>query len=132
MTETMATAEEEGQLYPFVPKASGCLLENVSQTFVTGACVKHSRASRTSVVAQRLRIHPPRPGTRAQSPVREDPSCRRATKPVQHSLRSLLNREPGLRNRRSPCSEKPRGNKRSTHWPQEKRLCSGEDSEQPN
>ena len=85
MTETMATAEEEGQLYPFVPKSSGCLLQNVSQMFVTGVCVKQNRVSGTSWVAGRLRIHLPRQGTRVQSLVWEDPNRHRATKPVQHN-----------------------------------------------
>ena len=133
MTETMATAEEEGQLYPFVPKSSGCLLQNVSQMFVTGVCVKQNRVSGTSWVAGRLRIHLPRQGTRVQSLVWEDPNRHRATKPVQHNSRSLLKPEPVLRDRRSRCSGKPHtATKRSTHLPQEKPLCSSEVSVQPN
>ena len=39
----------------------------------------------TSLVAQWLRIHLPMQGTRARSLVREDPTCRGATKPVHHN-----------------------------------------------
>ena len=38
-----------------------------------------------SLVAWWLRIHLPVQGTRVQSLVQEDPTCRRATKPVCHS-----------------------------------------------
>ena len=41
--------------------------------------------SGTSLVAQWLRIHLPMQGTRVRAPVREDPTCRRATKPVHHN-----------------------------------------------
>ena len=39
----------------------------------------------TSPVAQWLRIHLPMQGTRVWSLVREDPTCRRATKPASHN-----------------------------------------------
>ena len=39
----------------------------------------------TSLVAQWLRIHLPMQGTRVQALVREDPTCRGATKPVCHN-----------------------------------------------
>ena len=39
----------------------------------------------TSLVAQWLRIRLPMQGTRVQALVREDPTCRRATKPVRHN-----------------------------------------------
>ena len=42
-------------------------------------------APRASLVAQWLRIHLPMQGTRVRALVREDPTCRRATKPVRHS-----------------------------------------------
>ena len=38
----------------------------------------------TSLVAQWLRIHLPMQGTQVRAPVWEDPTCRRATKPVRH------------------------------------------------
>ena len=38
-----------------------------------------------SLVAQRLRIHLPMQGTWVRSLVREDPTCRGATKPVRHN-----------------------------------------------
>ncbi|KAJ8790001.1 hypothetical protein J1605_004753 [Eschrichtius robustus] len=49
-----------------------------------------------SLVAQWLRIRLPMQGTRVQSLIREDPTCRRATKP-----------QPVLRNKRSHRNEKP-------------------------
>ena len=39
----------------------------------------------TSLVAQWLRICLPMPGTRVRALVREDPTCRRATKPMHHN-----------------------------------------------
>ena len=39
----------------------------------------------TSLVAQWLRIHLPMQGTRIRALVQEDPTCRRATKPVCHN-----------------------------------------------
>ena len=39
----------------------------------------------TSLVAQQLRIHLPMQGTRVRALVREDPTCRGATKPVSHN-----------------------------------------------
>ena len=44
-----------------------------------------SRSGGTSLVAQWLRIRLPRQGTRVRALVQEDPTCRRATKPVRHS-----------------------------------------------
>ena len=40
---------------------------------------------RTSLVAQWLRIHLPMQGTQVRALVREDPTCRRAAKPVRHN-----------------------------------------------
>ena len=39
----------------------------------------------TSLVAQWLRIRLPKQGTRVRALVQEDPTCRRATKPVRHN-----------------------------------------------
>ena len=39
----------------------------------------------TSLVVQWLRIRLPMQGTRVQALVREDPTCRGATKPVRHN-----------------------------------------------
>ena len=39
----------------------------------------------TSLVAQWLRIHLPMQGTWVRSLLREDPTCRRATKPMSHN-----------------------------------------------
>ena len=67
-----------------------------------------------SLVAQWLRIHLPRQGTRVWALVREDPTCRRSTKPVSHNywacvpqLLKPTHLETMLRNKRSHCNEKP-------------------------
>ena len=84
------------------------------------------KISRTSLVAQWLRIHLPMQGTQVQSLVREDPTCCRATKPVHHNywacalepashnywthVLQLLKPprlQPVLHNKRSHLSEKP-------------------------
>ena len=39
----------------------------------------------TSLVVQRIRIHLPMQGTQVQSLIQEDPTCRRATKPMCHN-----------------------------------------------
>ena len=44
----------------------------------------------TSLVAQWLRIRLPTQGTRIQALVREDPTCRRATKPVHTTTEPAL------------------------------------------
>ena len=43
------------------------------------------RQSRASLVAQWLRIRLPMQGTQVRALVQEDPTCRRATKPVHHN-----------------------------------------------
>ncbi|KAJ8783826.1 hypothetical protein J1605_008869 [Eschrichtius robustus] len=43
---------------------------------------------RASLVAQWLRIHLPMQGTRVRALVREDPTCRGATKPMRHNRRA--------------------------------------------
>ena len=69
---------------------------------------------RASLVAQWLGIHLPMQGTRVRSLVREDPTCRGATKPMHHNYRACepqvlksKHLEPMLRNKRSHCDEKP-------------------------
>ena len=44
--------------------------------------LKDNKYKRTSLVSQWLRIHLPMKGTRVQALVREDPTCRRTTKPT--------------------------------------------------
>ena len=68
---------------------------------------------RASMVVQWLRICLPMQETRVRALVREDPTCRRATKPVQHNywvcvpqLLKPVHLEPMLRNKRSH-SNKP-------------------------
>ena len=56
--------------------------------FIHRTTVDHIRSHvllGTSLVAQGLRISLPTQGTRVQALVREDPTCRGATKPVQHN-----------------------------------------------
>ena len=81
---------------------------------------------RASLVAQWLRICLPMQGTRVRALVREDPTCRGATKPVHHNYWACAlepgshnywahvpqplkpaHLEPVLRNKRSHDSEKP-------------------------
>ena len=59
-----------------------------------------------SLVAQWLRICLPMQGTRVWALVREDPTCRGATKPVRHSYWACA-LEPVLCNKRGHLSEKP-------------------------
>ena len=51
---------------------------------LTYSSLKSEIGFRTSLVAQWLRIRLPMQGTRAQSLVREDPTCRGAPKPLRH------------------------------------------------
>ena len=65
----------------------------------------------TSLVAQWLRICLPMQGRQVRALVREDPTCRGATKPVRHnywaSALEPVRLEPLLRNKRSHGHEKP-------------------------
>ena len=84
------------------------------------------KKSGASLMAQWLRIRLPMQGTRVWALVREDPTCRRATKPMRHNywacaleptshnywahvpqLLKPARLEPVLRNKRSHCNEKP-------------------------
>ena len=67
-----------------------------------------------SLVAQWLRIRLPMQGTRVRALVREDPTCRGATKPMRHNywahvpqLLKPARLEPVLHNKRSHDNEKP-------------------------
>ena len=73
-----------------------------------------NKLPRASLVAQWLRIHLPRQGTRVRALVWEDPTCRGATKPVCHSywahmpqLLKPARLELVLCNKRSHHNEKP-------------------------
>ena len=57
----------------------------------------------TSLVAQWLRIRLPMQGTRVRALVREDPTCRGATKPVRHNYWACT-LEPGSHNYWSLCT----------------------------
>ena len=84
------------------------------------------KVPRASLVAQWLRIRPPRQGTRVRALVQEDPTCRGATKPECHNywacaleptshnywahapqLLKPARLEPVLRNKRGHRNEKP-------------------------
>ena len=67
--------------------AEGCQLSNSQQL---GEWVLHDlkRIQGASLMAQWLRIRLPMQGTRVQALIREDPTCRRATKPVRHNYRA--------------------------------------------
>ena len=78
----------------------------------------------TSLVAQWLRIHLPMQGTRVWSLVREDPTCRRATKPTRHNYWACVlqptshnywARAPQLLNLWAATTEATLGNYWSTH-----------------
>ena len=92
--------------------------------------LRSRKALRTSLVAQGLRIRLPIQGTWGRSLVREDLTCRRATKPMCHnywSLRATTTEahvpqqlkpaclEPVLRNKKSHHNEK--ATHRSKEWP---------------
>ena len=49
--------------------------ENTQLKFISG----------TSLVTEQIRIHLPVQGTRVRALVREDPTCRGATRPVRHN-----------------------------------------------
>ena len=63
-------------------------------------------ANWTSLVAQWLRIRLPMQGTQVQALVWEDPTCRRATKPVPHNYWAWA-LEPLCHNYWSPCTYSP-------------------------
>ena len=60
----------------------------------------------TSLVVQWLRIHLPLQGTRVRALVREDPTCRGATKPMRHNYWAYA-LEPVSHNYWSPCAYSP-------------------------
>ena len=62
--------------------------------------------SGSSLVVQWLRIRLPVQGTRVRALVREDPTCRGATKPVCHNY-LVCSLDPASRNCRSPCAWSP-------------------------
>ena len=68
-----------------------------------------------SLVAQWLRIRLPMHETRVRAPVWEDPTCRGATGPVNHTPNEPARLEPVLRNRRGRDSERPVH--RDEEWP---------------
>ena len=53
--------------------------------FIPSRMARIKKVDRASLVVQRLRIWLPMQGTRVRALAREDPTCRRATKPVRHN-----------------------------------------------
>ena len=96
--------------------------------------------SRTSLVAQWLRVRLPMQGTRVRALVREDPTCHGATKPVCHNYWACA-LEPVSPNYWSQCSTiREATTMRSTHTATkssprslqlQKATCSNEDPMQP-
>ena len=78
------------------------------------------------LVAQRLRIHLPMQGTQVQALVHEDPTCRRATKPMHHNYwvyalepASHSYWSPRSATREATATRIPRtATKSSSRWPQ--------------
>ena len=70
--------------------------------------------SGTSLVVQWLRICLPMQGTQVQALVREDSTCRRATKPRAPQLLKLAHLEPMLRNKRSHHNKPTHRNEEQT------------------
>ena len=66
----------------------------------------HKDRTQASLVAQWIRIRLPMQETQVRSLVREDPTCRGATKPVRHNYWACA-LEPVLRSKRSHRNEKP-------------------------
>ncbi|KAJ8786026.1 hypothetical protein J1605_006606 [Eschrichtius robustus] len=62
----------------------GCLWYSTSALLLTSG-TQEAESIGTSLVAQWLRIRLPVQGTRVRVLVREDPTCRGATKPVRHN-----------------------------------------------
>ena len=58
---------------------------SVQHTSAQSTFEQENKKGGTSLVAQWLRIRLPTQGTRAQALVREDPTCRGATKPTCHN-----------------------------------------------
>ena len=80
----MASHISERDLYPQYVKNSGNSIEK-RQTNQCKNDQKKKNAERDFLVAQWLRIRLPMQGTQVQALVWEDPTCRRATKPVHHN-----------------------------------------------
>ena len=90
----------------------------------------------TPLVAQWLRIHLPMQGTQVRALVREDPTCRGATKPERHNYWACA-LEPASHNCWSPCAQSPcsatreitamrsldASTKSSPHSPQLEKAC---------
>ena len=63
----------------------GGLRESLKGMVTEKTIIQKDTCTRTSLVAQWLRICLPLQGTRVQALVREDPTCHGATKPVRHN-----------------------------------------------
>ena len=93
--------------------------------FLSGGILKS--CSWASLVEQWLRVHVPLQGTRVQALVREDPTCRGATKPVRHNYWACA-LEPASHNYRacksqllSPCATATEARAPTAHTPQQEK-----------
>ena len=63
----------------------GCSKSSSKREVYNYTSLPQETRNRASLVAQWLRIRLPMQGTRVRALVREDPTCRGATKPVSHN-----------------------------------------------
>ena len=75
--------------------------------------------SQASLTAQGYRIRPQMQETQVQSLVQEDPTCRRATKPMRYSCWACAPPEPGNHNSWSPWALEPK----KSHCSQKLEQC---------
>ena len=68
-----------------MPALVGCVTWANPRIFLSLRSLTHKTGLRASLVAQWLRIRLSMQGTRVRALVREDPTCRGATKPVRHN-----------------------------------------------
>ena len=100
----------------YKPLSASILAQTTIYRFLTGLPCKTSKRQRTgtSLVAQWLKICLPMQGTQVRAPVREDPICHGAMKPVHHNcwahvpqLLKPVHLKPVFCNKRSHRNEKP-------------------------
>ena len=78
--------KQEGNSLPSFGKKSECLESGDLALLGIPDSMPHSRViMRASLVLQWLGIRLPMQGTRVRAPVREDPTCRTAARPVSHN-----------------------------------------------
>ena len=68
-----------------LPRLNQEEIENMNRPITSNEIETEKSSNRVSPVAQWLRIHLPMQGTQVRALVQEDPTCCRATKPMQHN-----------------------------------------------